>query len=460
MKWLLFLFLTSQAHSAQVDPPLIYQAFNVPFTDVANALPELRQIGITHVQISPPQKSLDNNEWWARYQPVDYQKIEGPLGGENEIRQMFAKAKQSGIAIIVDTVLNHMADLQHFPKLQYPQFSMRDFHYPDTRPCINNWNSRFEVTQYWLCFRQAGQRGGLPDLDTSSAYVRQVHLNYLKWLLNLGAVGFRLDAAKHIEKQYFEFLKSQGGLGKWSYGEVISGNWNELNEYLPLMSVTDYGLLGALIGIISQRGDMRSLPASLKSSLPPHQSVVFARTHDSALHPGFFNFEHDDFMALAGSYLLSASAAVPLLYRDDIHVPAIRAAIEFRRRVFNLPVHERSGRDYCANCDNRDLHFVERGPVAWAIFNKSSNWFHANDVETPGLEVGIYREVNYGFSMRIAADQRGRHFIAQWATPGERGLHIGPRTALFFVKTQRRLTGGRSFPYSVLSVTTGESNED
>ncbi|HEX4922620.1 MAG TPA: alpha-amylase family glycosyl hydrolase, partial [Bdellovibrionales bacterium] len=396
-----------------------------------------------HVQISPPQKSAPGSEWWYRYQPVDYQKIEGPLGGETELRALFAASAARKIGVLTDTVLNHMANADDNPNLQYPQFSKNHFHFPDARPCIKDWNNRFEVTHFWFCggrrfgiSAQSAARGGLPDLDTSSAHVRDVHLQYLRKLIAMGATGFRFDAAKHIERPYFEFLRQQGGFGLWSYGEVISGNPAELGEYLPLMSLTDYSLLGSLIGAVSSHGDLRTLPRIMKAALPPERALVFARTHDTAMHPGFFNFQNDAYMALAGAYLLAASPATPLLYRDDLSVPALRAALVFRRLMGARAVKEPGGQVYCEKCVSPDLHFVERGTEGWAVFNKGPAWFHEEQVFVESLPAGEWRELTYGFKMQVARDGQGRKMISAWGKPGERGLHIGPRTVLFFVRDQ------------------------
>ena len=43
----------------------------------------------------------------------------------------------------------------------------------------------------------------LLDLKTESAHVRQVAKDYLTKLASLGAAGFRFDAAKHIETEFF-----------------------------------------------------------------------------------------------------------------------------------------------------------------------------------------------------------------------------------------------------------------
>ena len=171
-------------------------------------IPRLRQLGYSHIHISPPQKSNERVwQWWGRYQPIDFFKIEGPLGSEAEFHEMTTAADAHGIKIIVDTVLNHTIDLKEAPPElvevvgnkvvadKFPQFTPEDFH--------DRCNVIDDVTaeRCWLS-------NDLLDLKTETPHVRQVAKDYLKKLAALGAAGFRFDAAKHIETDFFSDVLS------------------------------------------------------------------------------------------------------------------------------------------------------------------------------------------------------------------------------------------------------------
>lgn len=51
--------------------------------------------------------------------------------------------------------------------------------------------------------------GGLPDLDTSNAYVQDSIASYLNKLVDLGVVGIRIDAAKHIDPAELDAVLSR-----------------------------------------------------------------------------------------------------------------------------------------------------------------------------------------------------------------------------------------------------------
>jgi alpha-amylase len=221
---------------------VVVQLFNWKFTEIKAELPKLKELGYTRVHVSPPMLSHSGDEWYFRYQPVDFTKIEGPLGSSQEFKELCSAANKPevGIGIIVDCVLNHMADDPQYVtrnadgkvvKLQYPRFSTPDFHLPPV-------SANVDPIRGWLC---------CPGLKTESGYVRGELKNYVKMLVNdYGVRGFRFDAAKHIEPDFFREL-----LGVFTddvrarlfvYGECVTGNPSDMNPYLGYMKCYDFPL--------------------------------------------------------------------------------------------------------------------------------------------------------------------------------------------------------------------------
>lgn len=417
-------------------PALIFQAFNLTFQAVAEMIPELAIAGFTHVQISPPQKSVARWEWWGRYQPVDYEKIESQLGNETELSQLIQKARTYNVKIIVDTVLNHMASTNYFPDLKFPQFSKKDFHFPDAQPCISNWTNRFDVTHFWLCTNDFKRRGKLPDLDTESPYVRSVHLAYLKKLVSMGIEGFRFDAAKHIEASYFQAQLPQLPPALFLYGEIIPGTGDDTKEYSSLMKITDFYLLGTLIDVFKPGGDLRRL-REMSGKIDPlagKDAVVFARNHDTAMDPGFYNFSDEQDWPLANAFVLARGEGVPCIYRDDFADKTVKAAISFYKQMGGKPSLMRDGKEYCAECSRPSVLFIERGGNGFAVINKGTEWFDISDAVVQGLEIGVYEEQSYHFKVVVGFSQDGHKHIIYWDQPGNSGIHVGPKTALFLVR--------------------------
>ena len=438
--------LAVEAGSEQ--PEIIYQAFEERFVDITGRLDELAALGITTIQISPPQKSLPLTDWWARYQPLDLEVIEGPLGNENDLRRLTTAARARGLRVIADVVLNHMADARRYPDLQFPQFSWRDFREPDRRPCINNYDDRYQVTHYWLC----DYRAQLPDLDTSSNYVRGVHKRWLQKLMDLGIDGFRFDAAKHIEPEYFADVLEVIPARKraYSYGEVIGRNISESSEYSGMMRLSDFHLLGTMIGSFSPGGDLRRLnnPQNSGGALPGDIAVTMSRNHDTVMNDYFFQFSDYKDALLAYGVILARKDGTPLIFNADLDSDIVRAGMQFRKRMAGQPEYIRNGSEVCGgsnarlgaasiSCDNPNLLFIERGGNGVAIINKSAEWLDASTARFPGLESGCYRELRYGFDVEISRGGDGNNWVSAWGSRARGGLNVGPRSALFLVKTSR-----------------------
>lgn len=60
-------------------------------------------------QVSPPQEDILGKQWWTRYQPVSY-KIFSRSGDRAMFQEMVKTCREAGVDIVVDGVLNHMAN--------------------------------------------------------------------------------------------------------------------------------------------------------------------------------------------------------------------------------------------------------------------------------------------------------------------------------------------------------------
>lgn len=426
--------------ATQSKADVIYQAFEETFANVTSKLPKLKELGYTYVQVSPVAKSLNRSEWWARYQPVDLRYIEGPLGDEDDLATLITEAHKVGLKVLVDAVLNHMADdATRQGWLQFPEFGPQDFHYPERR-CIDNYMDRYQVTHYWLC--DPRKEHGLPDLNTSSQYVRDVHKRYLEKLMNLGVDGFRFDAMKHIEPSYWSAM-APVTKGKFVYGEVIGETFTESYEYTPFMPITDFHLLRLMLGAFSLQGDLRSLydPEGNGQALPAEKAVVFARNHDTAMHPTFFNFGDRQDALLASAYLLARGRGIQHVYRDDWEEPVVKGGVLFHKAMKNAPLRIIPPHEVCQNegaCSPRTTLFIERGSEGLAIINTANSWLDSPIANITALTPGCYKDLVYGVRMQVRQKNDGQKWIGDWAQERRQGVHLGPRSALMFVKSTEK----------------------
>lgn len=377
----------------------ILHLFNYPFDVIERELEFIAELGFKYVQISPPQLSRKGSEWFQRYQPLDYRIIEGPLGSEKQLESLIRKASDLNIGIIADVVLNHMADLGKDYSLDYPPLWVQKqygvgklFDYSNFNPpfCINDYNNPYEVKYGRLC-REREVTGGLPDLDLTQSKVLKTHLAYLEKLSELGVAGFRLDAAKHMERRYFDKLFGNGKFDdKLIFAEIIADRQTydrELGEYLnhTNMLLMDFPLLSSLKEAFSISGDLRNLLGGeyTKSSLPPGRSISFVINHDIPNNAVFTNLilnKRDEI--LAHIFMFARDGSIPHVYSDlgladnlssdrwllYHRKPIIRAGVKFYNATFQLPLDIL----YSSRC----ALVIKRGSVGLATINKCSKPEH------------------------------------------------------------------------------------
>lgn len=110
----------TQSYAQTVPKTTFVHLFEWSWQDIAQECEEfLGPKGFAAVQVSPPQKSVDNPAWWSRYQPVSYA-FEGRSGNRAQFADMVQRCKNVGVDIYVDAVINHMAAWnRNFPEVPY-----------------------------------------------------------------------------------------------------------------------------------------------------------------------------------------------------------------------------------------------------------------------------------------------------------------------------------------------------
>ncbi|CAM3534375.1 Alpha-amylase precursor [Vibrio aerogenes CECT 7868] len=261
--------------AAEVPKTAFVHLFEWHWSDIATECEDfLGPKGFAAVQISPPQKSIDNAAWWSRYQPVSYQ-FDSRSGNREQFKDMVQRCNAAGVSIYLDAVINHMAAWNRsFPDVPY---STEDFH-----NCRDNidYSNRWQVQNCDLV--------GLNDLKTESEYVRQKIADYMNDAISMGVAGFRIDAAKHIPATDIAAIKSKlhtlaDGNPPYIFQEVIgaSGEPVQPSEYTDNGGVTEFNF-ARTIGSAFKNGKINTLKSLNQWSgwLPSDKAVVFVTNHD------------------------------------------------------------------------------------------------------------------------------------------------------------------------------------
>ena len=168
---------------------------------IIHRLPHIAELGVDAVWISPFFRSpmLDFG-----YDVSDYRDVDPMFGSLTDFDQLIARAHELGLKILIDLVLSHTSD-QHdwFQESRLNQTNAKADWYvwadakPDGTP-PTNWLSIFggpawewcgEREQYYLHNFLKEQ----PDLNLHNAEVQDALLDVVRFWLDRGVDGFRLD---------------------------------------------------------------------------------------------------------------------------------------------------------------------------------------------------------------------------------------------------------------------------
>jgi len=173
---------------------------------LADKLDYLAWLGIDCLWLPPfyPSPLRDGG-----YDISDYEGVLAEFGTIDDFTALLKAAHERGIKVIIDFVMNHTSD-QHLwfqasrkdpngPYGSYYVWSDDDTRYPDARIIFvdtepSNWTFDPVRKQYFWHRFFSHQ----PDLNFDSADVQQAMIDALRFWLDLGIDGFRLDAVPYL----------------------------------------------------------------------------------------------------------------------------------------------------------------------------------------------------------------------------------------------------------------------
>ena len=198
---------------------IVYQIYPRSFMDsngdgigdlrgIRQKLDYLQWLGVDAIWISPiyPSPMADFG-----YDVSDYTDIDAIFGSLADFDALLAEVHARGMKLLLDYVPNHTSDRHPwFIESKSSRFSAkRDWYIwrdaaPDGGP-PNNWRSNFGGAA-WTWDKATGQYfyhaflKEQPDLNWRNVEVRQAMLDVLRFWLNRGVDGFRVDVMHHLAK--------------------------------------------------------------------------------------------------------------------------------------------------------------------------------------------------------------------------------------------------------------------
>ncbi|HWU22529.1 MAG TPA: alpha-amylase family glycosyl hydrolase, partial [Nocardioides sp.] len=211
-------------HSEWWRDAVIYQVYPRSWADgdgdgvgdlpgITGRLPHLVDLGVDAVWLSPFYTSPQND---AGYDVADYRDVDPLFGRLADADAMIARAHELGLRVIVDLVPNHSSSEHPWFKAalasprgsrERARYLFRDGRGPRGEEPPNNWPSVFggpawervadpsagsgQRAQWYLHLFDASQ----PDWDWTNPEVREEMESVIRFWLDRGVDGFRVDVA-------------------------------------------------------------------------------------------------------------------------------------------------------------------------------------------------------------------------------------------------------------------------
>lgn len=289
---------------------------------IVERLDYLQDMGVTTLWLSPLYDNVDferigNYEgtgyhgYWIR----DHYQVEEHQGDLDLARKLVSEAHDRGMKVLLDVVLNHVAP--GHPWVGDP--SRKDWFH--THGGIRDWNDPYEL--------EHGEIGGLPDLKQDNPEVYKYLLeNTLWWIDKTGADGIRLDAVKHIGRDFWRRfcadIKANTDPDFLILGEVLHGDTRNVASYQRdgLDALFDMPLYFTIRDVFARDASARLLGDRLaedRNYQDPDKLVTLLDNHD------FPRFMHsagphrgEDKLKLAMAFLMSVRGIPSIYYGTEI----------------------------------------------------------------------------------------------------------------------------------------------
>ncbi|WP_413612506.1 glycoside hydrolase family 13 protein [Bdellovibrio sp. HCB-110] len=198
---------------------VVYQVYPRSFMDsngdgvgdlpgLTSKLDYLKQLGIDVIWMCPMYKSPQDDNG---YDISDYQDIHFEFGTMQDFETLLSEVHKRGMKLLIDLVINHTSDehpwfIESRSSKNNPKRDWYIWRDGKNGKEPNNWESIFggsawkydeKTDQYFMHVFSARQ----PDLNWENLEMRQEVYKMIRWWLDKGIDGFRIDAISHTKKE-------------------------------------------------------------------------------------------------------------------------------------------------------------------------------------------------------------------------------------------------------------------
>ena len=317
---------------------------------VISKLDYLTELGINGIWLMPIHPSTT----YHKYNVSDYYAIDPAYGSMEDFDELIAACQERDIHVILDLVVNHTGSEHPWFKeaTDYLRSLPADGE-PDAADC--------KYVDYYSFFRESRGSGSrpvegtswfyegvfdyaMPDLNLGSEAVREEIANIMKFWLDKGVDGFRLDAAKEF---YTGQISKNVEVLNWIQQTattlkpdcyLVAEVWDtfsQITEYYKsgITGIFNYAFGnsdGKIIKVLQGAGNpsvvstyataLQKADTAYRSSNPDYIDAPFLSNHDVGRIAGFVSRDENK-IKMAGAMNLFMSGNVFIYYGEEIGMP-------------------------------------------------------------------------------------------------------------------------------------------
>jgi alpha-amylase len=304
------------------DPTRIGYFHGGDFAGLIARLDYLKNLGVTAVWVTPPFQNKPvqtGSAGYHGYWVTDFLRVDPHLGTNEDFRAFVQAAHARGLKVCMDIIVNHTADVIHYPDYRTDYLDARTHPLRDaagatiaeralaynglgdtSRPALSATTSfpyapivpaaeKSVKNPAWLndvtlyhnrgnsAFRDEsstlGDFSGLDDTFTEHPRVVQGMIDlFSSWVRDYGVDAFRIDTARHVNLEFWQAFspairaaaRAVGRPDFIQFGEVANDFMDvpllsEFSTHMPLDTTLDFGFFVAARNFVSRGGTAAAL---------------------------------------------------------------------------------------------------------------------------------------------------------------------------------------------------------
>ena len=316
---------------------------------VISKLDYLESLGINGIWLMP----INPSNSYHKYDVNDYYDIDPQYGTMYDFENLLAECKKRNIKVIMDLVVNHSSSLHEWFSVtaEYMR-GLPEGEEPSVEDCeyfgFYNWSkeklpgyTKMGGTDYYY---ECQFSNGMPDLNLANETLRGYLTNIMRYWLEMGVDGFRVDAAKEF---YTGSIDKNVEVLNWLYttassikedvymvAEVWEG-FGALTQYqesgfLSLFNFPFADSGGKIITTVRNIGNPNTIPTyanalqavheAYSAANPNYIDAPFLSNHDMGRIFGFASGQEER-IKLAGAMNVLMSGSCFIYYGEEIAMP-------------------------------------------------------------------------------------------------------------------------------------------